>query len=620
MATSIGNRGQSENPEVEQQEQRIQLQRRERRTLRKQLFGQEVARIPSPQPPKRGFGRAIQRRQQTASTSMRPIPEPPRPLRPPQQGRNSLSSIRSSVQPLRPISEITPQRLPTTINGSTRIQNSDPKNYRTQESGYRRGEQASNSSARINPWQVQPQSTISPRSSLPVAGSQTPKSLDAGSRGKGRASASSPALRAFRTAVSALPPLNLLRDSGQRRPTNNPSRTVTNVASPVQEGKANGRRVKPKVASQTSRSQINPTAKRPPKQKRPTHPLAYIIRLLILGIGIGAIAGTLLSALDPAMQVSSVKSPESAKSQAQESPKPVSQPTPLALSQEILPLKSQVQALAANNPKLEPGVFIVDLDTGAYIDINSRSAFASASTIKLPILVALFQDVDTGKIRLDESLILQSEMIASGSGDLQYQKPGTKFTVLELATKMITISDNTATNMIISRLGGTEALTRRFRAWNLTTTVIQNPLPDLEGTNVTSPQELAAVISMVNQGQLVSLPSRDRILSIMQHNEINTLLPQGLGSGAVIAHKTGNIGSVLADVGLVNMPSGKSYIISVMVKRPFNDASAQEVIRKISQTAYDYFNQPGVSPSTSSMPSDSTATGSRDFALDNQVR
>jgi beta-lactamase class A len=620
VAASIGNRGQSDNPEAEQQEQRIQLQRRERRTLRKQLFGQEVARIPSPQPPKRSFGRAIRRRQQTASTSMRPMPEPPRPLRPQQQGLKSPSSLHSSVQPLRPISEIIPQRPPTTTNGSTRIQNSDPKNYRTQESGYRRGEQLSNSSARINPWQVQPQSTTSPRSSLPATNSPTPKSLDAGSRGKGRDRVSSPAVRALRSAVSAFPPLNLLRDSRQRRRDNNPSRTVTNATSPVQEGKANGRRVKPRVASQTSRIQANPTPKRPPKQKRPTHPLAYIIRLLILGIGIGAIAGTLLSALDPAMQVSSVKSHESAKSQVQESPKPVSQPTPLALSQEILPLKSQVQALAANNPKLQPGVFIVDLDTGAYIDINSRSPFASASTIKLPILVALFQDVDKGKIRLDESLTLQSEMIAAGSGDLQYQKPGAKFTVLQLATKMITISDNTATNMLVSRLGGTEALTRRFREWNLTTTVMQNPLPDLEGTNATSPQELAALMSMINQGQLVSLPSRDRILSIMQRNEINTLLPQGLGSGAVIAHKTGNIGSVLADAGLVNMPSGKSYIISVMVKRPFNDASAQELIRKISQTAYDYFNQPGVSPSTSSMPSDSTATGSRDFALDNQVR
>jgi beta-lactamase class A len=347
--------------------------------------------------------------------------------------------------------------------------------------------------------------------------------------------------------------------------------------------------------------------------------MVYIIRLLILGIGIGAIAGTLLSALDPATQAS-IHTTKSAKSQVQQSPQPVSQTTPLALSQEILPLKSQLQTLVANNPQVQPGVLIVDLDTGAYIDINSQSTFPSASTIKLPILVALFQDVDTGKIRLDETLTLQSEMIATGSGDLQYKKPGTKFTVLELATKMITISDNTATNMLIARLGGIELLNQRFRSWGLTATALRNPLPDIEGTNVTSPKELGMLMSIINQGQLVSLPSRDRILGIMQQNEINTLLPQGLGSGAIIAHKTGNIGSLLADAGLVNMPSGKSYIISVMVKRPFNDSSAQELIRKISQTAYDYFNQPRVSPSASSLPSDTTATGNRAMALDNYDR
>jgi beta-lactamase class A len=88
----------------------------------------------------------------------------------------------------------------------------------------------------------------------------------------------------------------------------------------------------------------------------------------------------------------------------------------------------------------------------------------------------------------------------------------------------------------------------------------------------------------------------------MQRNEINTLLPQGLGSGASIAHKTGNIGSLLADVGLVEMPTGKRYVIAVMVKRPFNDASAEELIRQISRKTYDYFNQPRTTPSTNSMP------------------
>jgi beta-lactamase class A len=356
--------------------------------------------------------------------------------------------------------------------------------------------------------------------------------------------------------------------------------------------------VKPSPSYQSSLSQ---TTQSPHPQKRPVGPLVYIIRLLILGIGIGALAGTLLSALNPATQAS-VKRQETAKKQVQASATPANPSPSLQLTPEIPGLKAQIQALATPYPTLTPGVFIIDLDTGAYMDLEGHTSFASASTIKLPILIAFFQDVDAGKVRLDERLTLKAGMIADGSGDLQYKQAGTKYTALEVATKMIVISDNTATNMLIDRLGGAQALNQRFRSWGLTTTVIRNRLPDIEGTNTTSPKELANLISVVQQGNLVSSESRDRLLNIMQRNEINTLLPQGLGSGASIAHKTGNIGSLLADVGLVEMPTGKRYVIAVMVKRPFNDASAEELIRKISRKTYDYFNQPRATPSTNSMP------------------
>ena len=615
MAAFIDNRGQSENSPVEQQERRMRLRRRQRRTLQKQIFEQEVPPLRSPQPPQQSFGKSILRRLSTVPRSTRPPLEPPRPRIPRPQRIQPSSSIHSSVPPLRPVSAINPQRPSTTAQESTFLPHSNPREFRTQTSGYRREEQGSNLSARVNPWQVQPKSP-SPPSPLPRVGGQTPKSLDANQGAKRRDSASLPVRREVRAEGSALSALNVLKNSSKRRREHHPSRTAAPVAAPISEGQASHRRVSVKSGSSTAKNPIKGTAKRPPKPKRPVHPFVYIIRLLILGIGIGAIAGTLLSALHPATQASVKVNNDQAKPQVKDTPSPVNPVTPLALTQEILPLKSQVQALAANNPTLQPGVFIVDINTGTYIDINSRSPLPAASTIKVPILVALFKEVDEGKIRLDESLTLQSEMIATGSGNLQYQKPGTKFTVLELATKMITISDNTATNMLMARLGGIEALNQRFRAWGLTTTVLRNALPDLEGTNTASPQELAALMAMINQGQLVSLPSRDRILSIMQSNEINSLLPKGLGSGAIIAHKTGNIGALLADVGLVNMPSGKSYIISVMVQRPFNDDSAQELIRQISKTAYEYFNQPQVSPSTSSMPSDTTATGNRSVALD----
>jgi len=157
---------------------------------------------------------------------------------------------------------------------------------------------------------------------------------------------------------------------------------------------------------------------------------------------------------------------------------------------------------------------------------------------------------------------------------------------------MIVISDNTATNMLIERLGGKEVLNQRFMAMGLTNTILRNPLPDLTGTNTTSPEDLGNLLIKINNGELLSLRSRDRLLHIMGNVEKDTLLPQGLETGALIAHKTGDIKSVLGDVGIIDMPNGKRYIASMLIKRPDNSEQAQEFIQKASGIIYQYFKNP----------------------------
>jgi beta-lactamase class A len=381
----------------------------------------------------------------------------------------------------------------------------------------------------------------------------------------------------------------------------------TKLAAPqVQSGTVKMKTVR--VDQQRSpRGSRNPMRSRKTRLKPMARTLLYTMRLLIVGVGIGAIMGTLLSVLDPASRMAP-NSSAPANTNVGQSP---SQATPnagtisgLNLSQENFQLKTAVQNLVAANPNLAPGVLLVDLDTGSYVDINSNSSFPAASTIKIPILVAFFQDLDAGKIRLDEMLTMQQQMIAGGSGNMQYKPAGTQYNALEVASKMITISDNTATNMLIARLGGIEALNQRFRSWGLTTTAIRNQLPDLQGTNTTSPKELATLMAMVNQGNLVSMRSRDRLLDIMRQTQRDELLPSGLGAGATIAHKTGDIGTMLADAGLVDIPTGKRYIAAVMVQRPNNDPRAQKLISAISRTAYQQFSQNTLPPNgtTPNMP------------------
>jgi len=333
----------------------------------------------------------------------------------------------------------------------------------------------------------------------------------------------------------------------------------------------------------------------------------YATRLAIASIGLGAIAGTLIATLDSTRRAASDAPAASAVSSANPPAAPSSQyPPSLPSQQEIAPLKAQLAELFAQQPQYQPGVFLIDLDTGAYLDWQAAQTFPAASTIKLPIAVAFFQAVDAGEIRLDEPLTLTAERIAGEAGDMQYQPPGTQFTALETAMKMIAISDNTATNLLIDRLGGAERLNQTFASWGLKSTRLANWLPDVEGYNTTSPLDLAALLAMIHRGELLSLPSRDRLLEILRQVEFTDLLPQGLEEGATIAHKTGRIGPLLADAGLIDTPTGKRYIAVAMVKRPDNDERAADLIQEISRLAYEQFNQLQPAPTATTESIDAT--------------
>ena len=350
--------------------------------------------------------------------------------------------------------------------------------------------------------------------------------------------------------------------------------------------------VKPMAIAGNSTKTRNLKKVSSPKAKsRPS--IRFAVYAITITVGLSTILGTIIS---------NVRSWSAATPQ-NSTPTSVSAESPsqtkldnlfaiASLGKKIAPLEANLQQLAEQYPDLEPKIFVVDLDNKGFVSIEGEQAIASASTIKLPILVAFFQDVDRGKINLDEKLTITQDLIAEGSGNMQYESPGTEYSALETADKMMTISDNTATNMLIERMGGMERLNRRFNKMGLKATRLRNPLPDLTGTNTTTPEDLGNLLAKIDGGDLISLRSRDRLLYIMRNLERNTLLPQGLESGATIAHKTGDIKSVLADAGIIDMPNGKRYIASVLVKRPDNSPQAKEFIQQASRSVYQYFKNP----------------------------
>jgi len=334
------------------------------------------------------------------------------------------------------------------------------------------------------------------------------------------------------------------------------------------------------------------------RRHRPApRPVLYGIRLLILGTGIAAIAGTLLSTLNPANNTAVSNSPTggvttpAAERSSRSTATTLSAPLPLA--EELAYLETELVALEAMTPGLTQSVFVYDLDTGNYVDLNGGNAVAAASTIKVPILVAFLEAVDAGTVQLDQAVVLREDLIGSGSGDFQTQEIGSRYTALDVATAMSVNSDNTATNMMIELLGGREVLNQRFREWGLQATVLRNPLPDLDGTNTTSPADLVRIMALVDQGQILSLRSRDRLFNILQRTVNRRLIPDGLADDqAVVYNKTGDIGTALGDIALVDAANGKRYVLAALVTRPFNDGRASELIRRIAGRIHQEMSQP----------------------------
>lgn len=179
-------------------------------------------------------------------------------------------------------------------------------------------------------------------------------------------------------------------------------------------------------------------------------------------------------------------------------------------------LAASVRALDEQYPG-RISVFAKNMDTGATFGVNSSERIQSASTIKLAVLVETFAQINEGRCRFDEELVVTSSNKAGGSGSLQAVAAGTRVPLRRAVELMISESDNTATNMLIDRLGG-DNVNVRMDALGLSETKL---LCKIEGggktaaykeeknkgfgIGVTTPYEMVRLLEMIDNGQAVRL-------------------------------------------------------------------------------------------------------------------
>ncbi len=264
--------------------------------------------------------------------------------------------------------------------------------------------------------------------------------------------------------------------------------------------------------------------------------------------------------------------------------------------------KPQIEKLISASGAEVVGVAVYDLQTKQTLLINERVSMHAASTMKLPVMMEIFRQVEAKKLKLSDpvevknkfySIIDGSEYRLSRQDDSDeevYNRIGQKMTVLELVDHMITWSSNLATNILIE-------LVTPEKVMSLMSELGANDIRVLRGVedskafqagknNTTTAYDLMLLFRLIAENKFKSKRVCEKMVQILSAQHFNDGIPAGLPSATRVAHKTGEITRHNHDAGIVYPLDGKSYVIVVLTKGIENQRRSSKLIADISQTVY----------------------------------
>lgn len=226
------------------------------------------------------------------------------------------------------------------------------------------------------------------------------------------------------------------------------------------------------------------------------------------------------------------------------------------------------------------------LDGNGCFDVDGDEPVQSASMIKLLVLAEYLDEIDSGELSADESYTLDPQDIVGGSGSMQSDRPGTEYTLDEVAHRMIYQSDNVGTNVLIERMG-VEAIQAKASELGLSGTLLAHKLmiaADDGLYNLISANDAAELLYRVANGTLASAASCARAEAFLIDQEDDEGLAQGLPDGVVFGHKTGSTDEVRHDGGIVY---GEHPYVIVVLTRGLGYDEANALMAQLSAAVYD---------------------------------
>ncbi|HLO43523.1 MAG TPA: serine hydrolase [Leadbetterella sp.] len=248
------------------------------------------------------------------------------------------------------------------------------------------------------------------------------------------------------------------------------------------------------------------------------------------------------------------------------------------------------------------GVAFKNLENGDTLFINKHEYFHAASTMKTPVMLEVFRQIEKKKFKLSDSILVKNEFksildnsifslsLGDDSDDILYKKLGQKVVLHDLIYDMMTVSSNLATNILIDLVDAKNVM-KNLQNLGIKENLVLRGVEDKKAfeaglNNRTTPFGLLQVFEHIATNQMKNKVMMD-ILFAQKFNEI---IPAKLPKNTKVAHKTGSITGVQHDSGIVFLPDGRKYILILLSKNLKNIEEGVKTLSEISKVIFEHLN------------------------------
>jgi len=240
------------------------------------------------------------------------------------------------------------------------------------------------------------------------------------------------------------------------------------------------------------------------------------------------------------------------------------------------------------------GVAIIDLTDGHKYLLHASDVFPQASSIKICVLAELYRQAQQGKLKLTDLYTVNAADLVQDSDIMGGLTPGvTKITLRDLATMMVAVSDNSATNVLIDRVG-MDNVNAFLAAQGLHETKLRRKMMDLKAAsegreNVSTPNEMSSLLQALYRGQILNKEMTDDFFKVLSTHK-DSWIPRELPDDLKIANKPGALEGVRNDSGVIFVEK-RPYILCVMTTYLHRERDGEDAISKISLEAWRMFDR-----------------------------